>query len=86
MVYKGQSSADSPLSPAAVSHLFLPLSKETSKWRGHYLGSLYEYMQGCNKELTFLDEEQDKIKKRDWSDRMVDPPDVRRQYEVRIDQ
>ncbi|XP_019732075.1 envoplakin a [Hippocampus comes] len=54
---------------------------ETSKWRGHYLGSLYEYMQGCNKELTFLEEEQDKIKKRDWSDRMVDPPDVRRQYE-----
>ncbi|XP_049577702.1 envoplakin a [Syngnathus scovelli] len=54
---------------------------ETSKWRGHYLGSLYEYMQGCNKELTFLGEEQDKIKKQDWSDRMVDPPDVRRQYE-----
>ncbi|XP_077426156.1 envoplakin a [Vanacampus margaritifer] len=54
---------------------------ETSKWRGHYLGSLYEYMQGCNKELTFLGEEQHKIKKQDWSDRMVDPPDVRRQYE-----
>ncbi|XP_061534705.1 envoplakin a [Phycodurus eques] len=54
---------------------------ETSKWRGHYLNSLYEYMQGCNKELTFLGEEQDKIKKEDWSDRMVDPSDVRRQYE-----
>ncbi|XP_077379442.1 envoplakin a [Festucalex cinctus] len=54
---------------------------ETSKWRGHYLGSLYEYMQGCNKELSFLGEEQDKIKKQDWSDRMVDPPDIRRQYE-----
>jgi len=39
-------------------------------------------MHGCNKELVFLGEEQDKIKKQDWSDRMVDPPDVRRQYEV----
>ncbi|XP_034425263.1 envoplakin a [Hippoglossus hippoglossus] len=54
---------------------------DNSKWRHHYLNSLYEYMQGCNKELGFLAEEQDKIKKQDWSDRMVDPPDVRRQYE-----
>uniref|UniRef100_A0A3B4ACH6 Uncharacterized protein n=1 Tax=Periophthalmus magnuspinnatus TaxID=409849 RepID=A0A3B4ACH6_9GOBI len=54
---------------------------DNSKWRRHYLTSLYEYMQGCNKELTFLQEEQDKIKKQDWSERMVDPPDVRRQYE-----
>uniref|UniRef100_A0A8D3B614 Envoplakin a n=1 Tax=Scophthalmus maximus TaxID=52904 RepID=A0A8D3B614_SCOMX len=56
-------------------------SKENSKWRRHYLNSLYEYMQGCTKELAFLGEEQDKIKRQDWSDRMVDPPDVRRQYE-----
>lgn len=42
-------------------------------------------MQGSNKELAFLGEEQDKIKSQDWSDRMVDPPDVRRQYEVRTD-
>uniref|UniRef100_A0A3Q3F233 Envoplakin a n=1 Tax=Labrus bergylta TaxID=56723 RepID=A0A3Q3F233_9LABR len=56
-------------------------SKDNSKWRQHYLKSLYEYMQGCNKELAFLGEEQDKIKSEDWSDRMVDPPDVRRQYE-----
>uniref|UniRef100_A0A3B4V7J6 Envoplakin a n=1 Tax=Seriola dumerili TaxID=41447 RepID=A0A3B4V7J6_SERDU len=56
-------------------------SKDNSKWRRHYLNSLYEYMQGCNKELAFLGEEQDKIKKQDWSDRMVDPPDIRRQYE-----
>lgn len=58
-------------------------SQENSKWRRHYLNSLYEYMQSCNKELTFLQEEQNKIKKQDWSDHMVDPPDVRRQYEVR---
>ncbi|KAK2816825.1 hypothetical protein Q5P01_025016 [Channa striata] len=54
---------------------------DNSKWRRHYLNSLYEYMQGSNKELAFLGEEQQKIKKQDWSDRMVDPPDVRRQYE-----
>uniref|UniRef100_UPI0037E7C470 envoplakin a n=1 Tax=Semicossyphus pulcher TaxID=241346 RepID=UPI0037E7C470 len=54
---------------------------DNSKWRRHYLNSLYEYMQGCTKELAFLGEEQDKIKRQDWSDRMVDPPDVRRQYE-----
>uniref|UniRef100_A0A7N5ZXT3 Desmoplakin SH3 domain-containing protein n=1 Tax=Anabas testudineus TaxID=64144 RepID=A0A7N5ZXT3_ANATE len=56
-------------------------TKDNSKWRRHYLNSLYEYMQSCNKEMAFLGEEQQKIKKRDWSDRMVDPPDVRRQYE-----
>uniref|UniRef100_A0A3B5B1W9 Envoplakin n=1 Tax=Stegastes partitus TaxID=144197 RepID=A0A3B5B1W9_9TELE len=56
-------------------------SKDNSKWRRHYLNSLYEYMQGSNKELAFLGEEQGKITKQDWSDRMVDPPDVRRQYE-----
>uniref|UniRef100_A0A3Q3MIC5 Envoplakin a n=1 Tax=Mastacembelus armatus TaxID=205130 RepID=A0A3Q3MIC5_9TELE len=53
-----------------------------SLWRRHYLNSLYEYMQGCKKELVFLGEEQQKIKKQDWSDQMVDPPDVRRQYEI----
>ena len=40
-------------------------------------------MQGCTKELAFLGDEQDKIKKQDWSDHMEDPPDIRRQYEVR---
>lgn len=41
-------------------------------------------MHSCQRELNFLAEEQDKIKKQDWSDRMVDPPDTRRQYEVKI--
>ncbi|KAM6941697.1 envoplakin-like [Lycodopsis pacificus] len=54
---------------------------DNSKWRRHNLNSLYDYMHGSNKELVFLGEEEDKIKKQDWSDRMVDPPDVRRQYE-----
>ncbi|KAG5853745.1 hypothetical protein ANANG_G00029530 [Anguilla anguilla] len=54
---------------------------DNSKWRRQYLSSLYDYMQGCTKELSYLNEEQKKIVKEDWSDRMVDPPDVRRQYE-----
>ncbi|XP_036392249.1 envoplakin a [Megalops cyprinoides] len=54
---------------------------DNSKWRRQYLGSLYDFMQGCNKELTYLGEEQAKIVKRDWSDRIADAPDVRRQYE-----
>ncbi|KAM4595525.1 envoplakin a [Fundulus diaphanus] len=54
---------------------------EKSKLRHQCLVSLYDYMQGCNKELKFLGEEQNKIKKQDWSDHMEDPPDVRRQYE-----
>lgn len=64
-------------------NFYLLYLQETSKWRRHYLNSLYEYTQACNKELAFLGEEQDKIKKQDWSERMVDPPDIRRQYEVR---
>lgn len=66
-----------------MNMVFINFFQDNSKWRRHYLTSLYEYMQGCNKELAFLQEEQDKIKKRDWSDRMADPSDVRRQYEVR---
>ncbi|KAI1896733.1 hypothetical protein AGOR_G00097840 [Albula goreensis] len=54
---------------------------DNSRWRRQYLSSLYDYMQGCNKELAYLNEEQKKILQQDWSDRMVDPPDVRRQYE-----
>ncbi|KAK5599541.1 hypothetical protein CRENBAI_019750 [Crenichthys baileyi] len=60
-------------------------SKETSRLRHQYLSSLYKYMQGCNKELKFLAEEQDKIKKQDWSDHMADLPDVRWQYEYQMD-
>ncbi|KAJ8264115.1 hypothetical protein GJAV_G00145350 [Gymnothorax javanicus] len=54
---------------------------DNSKWRRQYLSSLYDYMQGCTKELSYLNDEQKKILNQDWSDRMVDPPDVRRQYE-----
>ncbi|XP_053493210.1 envoplakin a [Ictalurus furcatus] len=53
---------------------------DNSKWRQHYLNSLYEYMHSCNKEVGYLSDEQAKILQQDWSDRMVDPPDVRRRY------
>lgn len=55
---------------------------DNSKWRRHYLNSLYEYMQGCTKEVSYLGDEQAKILQQDWSDRMVDPIDIRRQYEI----
>ncbi|KAK3575139.1 hypothetical protein QTP86_020956 [Hemibagrus guttatus] len=54
---------------------------DNSKWRQHYLNSLYDYMQCCNKEVGYLNDEQAKILQQDWSDRMVDPSDVRRRYE-----
>ncbi|XP_014844547.1 PREDICTED: envoplakin-like, partial [Poecilia mexicana] len=54
---------------------------DDSKWRRHYLNSLYDYMQGCSRQLNFLREEQEKIKKQDWSDQMLHPPDIRRHYE-----
>uniref|UniRef100_A0A671L881 Uncharacterized protein n=1 Tax=Sinocyclocheilus anshuiensis TaxID=1608454 RepID=A0A671L881_9TELE len=54
---------------------------DNSKWRRHYLNSLYDYMQDCEKEVGYMREEQNKILKQDWSDQMVDHADIRRQYE-----
>ncbi|XP_054464216.1 envoplakin [Anoplopoma fimbria] len=54
---------------------------ESSQKRGNHLASLYEYVQGCSKELVYLSGQQDRILQRDWSDRMVDPPGVRMEYE-----
>ncbi|XP_016377128.1 envoplakin a [Sinocyclocheilus rhinocerous] len=54
---------------------------DNSKWRRHYLNSLYDYMQDCEKEVGYMREEQNKILKQDWSDQMVDHADTRRQYE-----
>uniref|UniRef100_A0A3P8XQV6 Envoplakin a n=1 Tax=Esox lucius TaxID=8010 RepID=A0A3P8XQV6_ESOLU len=54
---------------------------DNSKWRGHYLSSLHEYMQSCKKELAFLEDEEHKVLKQDWSDNIVDPQDIRREYE-----
>uniref|UniRef100_A0A8C7G8Q2 Envoplakin-like n=1 Tax=Oncorhynchus kisutch TaxID=8019 RepID=A0A8C7G8Q2_ONCKI len=54
---------------------------EASLWRHRYLASLYDYMQGCSKELVYLSEYQERILRKDWSDRMLDPPGVRMEYE-----
>ncbi|KAK7144567.1 hypothetical protein R3I94_010857 [Phoxinus phoxinus] len=55
---------------------------DNSKWRRHYLNSLYDYMQDCDKEVAYMREEQNKILKQDWSDQKADHADVRRQYEI----
>ncbi|XP_006635532.2 envoplakin a [Lepisosteus oculatus] len=73
-------STSSPEELAAIQKQYQNLL-ENSKWRRHYLGSLYDYMQGCTKELVYLNEQQEKILKQDWSDRLTDPSDIRRQYE-----
>uniref|UniRef100_A0AAY5EQT3 Desmoplakin SH3 domain-containing protein n=1 Tax=Electrophorus electricus TaxID=8005 RepID=A0AAY5EQT3_ELEEL len=77
IIHKEIEAYNAQLSPASTS------SKQYSNllWRRHYLSSLYDYMQGCNKEAAYLREEQGKILQQDWSDRMVDPSDVRRRYE-----
>ncbi|XP_029996280.1 envoplakin-like [Sphaeramia orbicularis] len=54
---------------------------ENSQRRRTSLASLYDYMQNCSKEMVYLSGQQDRILQRDWSDRMVDPPGVRMEYE-----
>ncbi|XP_037331273.2 envoplakin [Pungitius pungitius] len=54
---------------------------ESSRLRRSDLASLYEYLQSCSKELVYLSGQQDRIIQRDWTDRMVDPPGVRMEYE-----
>ncbi|KAJ7316049.1 hypothetical protein JRQ81_002211 [Phrynocephalus forsythii] len=54
---------------------------KASMWRGQCLGSLYTHLQGCTKELGYLTDQQNKILKQDWSDQMIDPQLVRREYE-----
>ncbi|XP_035037145.1 envoplakin [Hippoglossus stenolepis] len=65
---------------AAVKEQYAKLL-ERSQQRRSYLSSLYEYMQTCSKELVYLSGQQERILQRDWSDRMVDPPGVRTEYE-----
>lgn len=56
--------------------------QETSRKRRKHLASLYDYLQSCRKELDYLSQQKNRILQRDWSDRMVDPPSVRMEYEV----
>lgn len=63
--------------------IFFPsIWQKASIWRGQSLNSLYTHLQGCMKELAYLSEQQQKILKQDWSDQMIDPQSVRREYEV----
>ncbi|XP_056608310.1 envoplakin [Triplophysa dalaica] len=54
---------------------------EASGKRKKHLSSLYDFLQVCNKETVFLADQQKKIMKRDWSDRMNDSSEVRLEYE-----
>nr|XP_010783995.1 PREDICTED: periplakin-like [Notothenia coriiceps] len=54
---------------------------ELSQQRRAHLASLYEYVQSCRKELSYLSGQQERILQRDWSDRLVDAPSVRMEYE-----
>ncbi|CAJ1075760.1 envoplakin [Xyrichtys novacula] len=78
----------SQLQPSTTSKDQYPALKEkyanlyeSSQERKNNLASLYEYMQSCNKELVYLSGQQERILQRDWSDRMVNPPGVRTEYE-----
>lgn len=54
---------------------------DSSKLREHQLDGLYGYMQDCTKQLVFMSDQQEKIQKQDWSDRQLEPEEVRKQYE-----
>uniref|UniRef100_A0A4W3GGS0 Envoplakin a n=1 Tax=Callorhinchus milii TaxID=7868 RepID=A0A4W3GGS0_CALMI len=57
------------------------LKRDQAKKRKQELNTVYDYIQGCSKQLMFLNEQEEKIQKLDWSDRMMNPEEVRRQYE-----
>lgn len=75
-----RSSTGSPAKLSTIQKQYTDLL-EASLWRHRYLASLYDYMQGCSKELVYLSEYQERILRKDWSDRMLDPPGVRMEYE-----
>ncbi|XP_032900428.1 envoplakin [Amblyraja radiata] len=54
---------------------------DSSKLREHQLDGLYGYVQDCTKQLVFMSDQQEKIQKQDWSDRQLEPEEVRKQYE-----
>ncbi|XP_004860787.1 envoplakin isoform X1 [Heterocephalus glaber] len=54
---------------------------KAASWRRQSLGSLYTHLQACTRQLSALAEQQRCILQQDWSDLMVDPAGVRREYE-----
>uniref|UniRef100_A0A671L8R9 Uncharacterized protein n=1 Tax=Sinocyclocheilus anshuiensis TaxID=1608454 RepID=A0A671L8R9_9TELE len=81
ILHKEIESYNNQLCPGSTSSQQYANLLDNSKWRRHYLNSLYDYMQDCEKEVGYMREEQNKILKQDWSDQMVDHADIRRQYE-----
>ncbi|XP_053308872.1 envoplakin [Spea bombifrons] len=69
-----------PEENASIKNQYREL-QEDSTWRGRHLGSLYNHLNGCTKELAYLSDEQNKILKQDWSDQIPDVVGTRRQYE-----
>ncbi|KAK9535540.1 hypothetical protein VZT92_007915 [Zoarces viviparus] len=74
------STTDSKAQYAALKEKYAELH-ESSQLRRNNLASLYEYVQSCTKELSYLSGQQERILQRDWSDRMGDPRGVRMEYE-----
>ncbi|XP_028842977.1 envoplakin [Denticeps clupeoides] len=54
---------------------------ESSLARRRNLASLYDYLQACSKELVYLNEQQERISSRDWSDHITDASGVLMEYE-----
>lgn len=53
-----------------------------SQARQQHLSTLQDYMQRCTNELYWLDQQAKGRMQYDWSDRNLDYPSRRRQYEV----
>lgn len=59
-----------------------PHPQAASEARQQHLRSLQDYMQRCTNELYWLDQQAKARVQYDWSDRNLDYPSRRRQYEV----
>lgn len=62
--------------------LTLSPQQAASQARQQHLSSLQDYMQRCTNELYWLDQQAKGRMQYDWSDRNLDYPSRRRQYEV----
>lgn len=60
----------------------VPTPQAASQARQQHLSSLQDYMQRCTNELYWLDQQAKGRMQYDWSDRNLDYPSRRRQYEV----
>lgn len=56
--------------------------QEESLRRKNYLSSLYDYIWRCNREVSYLTEQQERIRKTDWSDLIRDSAGLRSDYDV----